>query len=144
MREDPRHPGKGQGQCLVVRGKLVPYSWGWCTVFLAVRKLQPIAGSVTCMQLRCAIMETVVSSNQYSGHGIRLWIITWYECPTPMHFSAMASSDIPSRNAPGWQFIVHDFATLADRPYLLKRPTSTFILFWSQSKSRETPMPSSE
>ena len=60
-------------------------------------------------------MDPAVSSTPHSGHGIRLWSLTWYKSHTPVHFIAMSSSDIPVRNAPVWHVIVREFATLADR-----------------------------
>ena len=72
-------------------------------------------------------MDPEVSSTTHSGHVIRLWSIAWYKSPTPMHFSAVAASNIPARNALFWQVIVRDFVTLAARPYFLKRLTMTFI-----------------
>ena len=86
-------------------------------------------------------MDPAVISTPHYGHGIFLWSLTRYESPTPVHFRAMASSDILACNAPGWHAILHDFATLAARPYLLKRPTRTFIACCSQSESREPTMP---
>ena len=124
--EEPGHLGKWPGHLFIVRRNLTPYTWGWCTVWLNGIRIQYIVGSVLCMRQR-AIMEPTVSSTPHSEHGIRCQSLTWYESPTPVHFNAMASSDLPARNAPGWNIIVRDLATLAARPYLLKRPTRTFI-----------------
>ena len=99
------------------------YTWCWYTVWMNVSQLQLIADLFPCMRRRCVVMDPAVSSTSHSGHGICVWNLTWYESPTPVHFSAMASSNIPSCNDLGWQFIVRDFATLVARPYLLKRPT---------------------
>ena len=46
MWEDPRHLGKGQEHCFIFRGKLVSYTYGWCTVWMTGRQLQSIAGLV--------------------------------------------------------------------------------------------------
>ena len=142
MREDPRHPGKGQVHCFVVHGNLTSYTWGWCTIYLTYSRLQLIAGSVLFMRLWCAIMYPAVSSTPHSGHGICLCILTWYESPTPVYFSTMASSDIPTRNDLGWNVIVHGFEMLATRSYLLKSPTRRFIVCCSQSDPHEPTMPS--
>ena len=131
MWEDPRHPGKGQGHRFVDRCKLTLYTWGWCTVWLTGSQIQSIAGSVLCMWLRCDTMDPMVSSTPHSGHGIHLRSLTRYEYPNPVHFSAMASSDIPICNASVWHVILCDLETLATRSYLLKRPTRTFIACYS-------------
>ena len=86
-------------------------------------------------------MEPVVSSTPHSGHGIRLRSLTRYEFLTPVNFSATASSDIPASNVPVWHVIVRDLEKLAARPYLLKKPTRTFITCCNQSESREPTMP---
>ena len=109
------------------------YTWGCCNVWLTGRQLQIISGLVPCMRQGCSVMDTVVSSIPQSRQDIRLRSINWYESATPVHFITMASSSIPARNAPGWQVIVSDFAMLATSPYLLNRPTRTFIVCCSQS-----------
>ena len=96
MREYPGHLGKGQGHCFVVQGNLTSYTWGWCNAWLTGSQLQFVAGSVLCMRRRCAIVDPGVSSTRHSSRGIRPWSLTQYESPIPVHFSAMASSDIPS------------------------------------------------
>ena len=86
-------------------------------------------------------MKPTVSSNPHSRNGIRLRSLTQYEYTTPVDFSAMASYDTPTHNAPGWNVIVRDLEMLAARPYLLKSPTRTFIACCIHSDSRETTMP---
>ena len=127
MWEDPGQTGKGHGHRSLDRGNITSYTWGWFSVWLTGSRLQSIAVSILCMRQRCAVMEPVVSSTPHSGHMIRLRSIPWYESFAPMHFSAMASYKICARNVPGWHIIVCDLATLAARPYILKRPTRTFI-----------------
>ena len=85
----------GQGHRFVDCGKFTPYTGGWCTVWLTGSQLQSIAGSVPYMRQRCAVMDPAVRSTPYSGHGIRLQSLNRYESLTTVHFSAMASSDIP-------------------------------------------------
>ena len=143
MQEDPGYSGEVQGHFFVVRGIFTSYTWGWCNVWLTGSRIWSIASLVLCMWWRCAVMEPAVSSTPHSGHGIHFRSITRYDSPTPVHFSAMASSNIPARNAPDWRVIFCDFGTLAARPYLLKRPTMTFILCCSQSDLREPTMSSS-
>ena len=137
----PRHPRKGQGHLFVIRVNLTSYTWGWCTSWLNSSRLHSIAVSVLCMRWRCAVMEPAVISTLYCGHGIRLRSLTGYEYPTPLHFSAMTSYNIPARNVLGWHVIVRDFAKLYAMPYLLKSPTRTFIACCSQSKSRDPTIP---
>ena len=140
MREDPKNPGKGQGHCFVVRRKFTSYNWVWCTVWLTGNRLQSFAGSVPCMRRWFDVMDPAAIFTQHSGHGIRLWSITQYESPTPVHFNVMASSDTPVRNCLGWHLIVHKFVTLAARQYLLNRMNMTFIACCRQSKPREPTM----
>ena len=63
-------------------------------------RFQSITGFVPCMRRRCAVMDPAVSSTPHSGHRIRLRSLARYESPTPVHFSAMAFSDIPACNVP--------------------------------------------
>ena len=139
--EEPGHPVKGKGHRFVNRRKLALYTWGWCNVWLTGSWLQYIAGLVLFMRQRCAVMEPALRSTPHSGHGIRLRIPAWYESPTPVCFSAMASYDIPIRNVPVCHVIVHDLATMAAIPYLLKRPTRTLISCCIQSKLHGLTMP---
>ena len=94
-----------------------------------------------CMGRWCAFMYPMVSSTSYSSQDIRLQSLTWYKSPPPVHFKAMASSDIPAHNSPGWKVIVRDFLTLAARLYLLNSLIRTFIAFCSQSELRESTIP---
>ena len=131
--DEPGQPGKGQGHRFFARRNLILYTWGWCTVWLTRSRIQSITGSVSCIHWRCAIMDPMVISNPHYRHGIRCWILTWYKYPTPMNFSAMASSNIPAHNTSGWNVILCDLATLAASTYLLKSQTRTFITCCSQS-----------
>ena len=47
------------------------------------------------MQRRCAIIDPAVSSTLHCRQGILRQILTQYESPTPVHFKALASADIP-------------------------------------------------
>ena len=141
MGEDPGHPRKGQGHRFVVRGSLTLYIWGWYTVWLTGSQLQSIKVSVPCIRLWCALMDPAVGSTPHSWHDIRLWCLTRYKTPTPVYFSAMASSEILARNEPVWHVILHDLVTLYTRPYLMKRPTRSLIVCCSQSKSHDTTKP---
>ena len=143
MWKDPGHPGKGQGHHFFAHGNIPSYKWGWCTVCMNGSQLQLIAGSFPCMRRRCDVMEPAARSTPQSGHGIRLQSLTQYESPNSVNFSAMASSDIPTHNSPEWHVIVRDLTTLATRPYLLKKPTRTFIACCSKYDLRETTMLSS-
>ena len=73
-------------------------------------------------------MEPVVGFTPHPGYVIHLQSHTRYKSPTPVNFCAIAFSDISAPNALGWNAIFHDFVMLAARPYLLKMPTSMFIL----------------
>ena len=143
MWEDPGLPGKGHGHHFVDCRKLTSYTWGWCSVWLTGRRLQSISVSVLCMRRQCAVTDPAMSSTPHSGHGIRLRSLSWYKSPTPVHFSAIASSDIPVCNAPGWQLIVRYFVMLTDRLYLQKILTRNSIACCSQPKLREPTMLSS-
>ena len=142
--EDPWKPGKNQGHRFFDRRMLTLYIWVWCTACLTGSQLQLIAGYTPCIQHKFSVVDPVVSSTSYSGHVIQRQSLTRYESPTPVLFSAMASSDIPAHNALGCHFIVRDLATLAARPYPLKRPTRTFIACYIHSGLHELTIPSSE
>ena len=140
MWEDPGQPRKGQGHRFVDRIKLTSYTWSWCSVWFTGSQIQLFVVSVLCMSCQCAIMDTTVISTPHSWHGIRLRSLARYESPTPVNFSAMASSDIPVRNAPGWHVIMRDLEMLVSRLYFLKRLNRTFIACYSQSRSCEPTM----
>ena len=81
-------------------------------------------------------------SNPHYGRGIRLRSLTRYESFIPVHFSSMASSDIPAHNATIWHVILYNFVTLDSRTYLLNRLTNTFIACCSHFELHEWTMPS--
>ena len=99
--EGSGHTGKGQGYFFFNCRKLTSYTWGWCSLWMTSSQLQLMGGFVPCMRWRCAVMYPTVSSTSYSGHGICLQSLTRYDSPTPVHFNAMDSSDIPARNETG-------------------------------------------
>ena len=75
----------------------------------------------------CAFIDPAVSSTLHYEKWIRRQSITRYESPTPLHFKALDSVDIPDLSAPDWHIIERDFAMSATRPYGQKKLPSTFI-----------------
>ena len=57
------------------------------------------------MQQQCAIIDPAVISTLQSSKGIRSWSLTTYESPTPDHFNALASVEIPDLSALVWHVI---------------------------------------
>ena len=79
-------------------------------------RIQWIVGSVLCMHQWCAVIDPAVRSTPQSSHSILLLSLTQYESPTPVHFSYLASFDIPYRIIMGWHVIVRELTTFSERP----------------------------